>query len=1051
MPRKHLFRRLDEAREKTIVWIAGPPGSGKTSLATSYIESREIPSLWYQLDEGDGDPAVFFYYLRLAHQNKNHKASDLPLFTAEYQQQHGLFARRFFEQLCSELNRPHILVFDNYQEVPESAALHGMLANGLDVVPEGVCLMILSRSESPSPFVRLLANDKVRMLTGTDLRLSLDESRKLMRLKNLDRVHGRAIEQIHGKCEGWAAGIVLMVIMKQVRAFEDWIFANTASCREIFDYFAGEVMDRLDEPTKSFLLHTAFLPKIHAETAKRLTGAEDSEERLSELARNQYFTTRSAAGDPIYQYHQLFREFLLVTARLEWPRETIGRVQRKAAVLLEKSGQTEDAAGLLLDARDWHSVTRLVMENARLFVSQGRHKTIRKWIEKIPEHHREKQPWIQYWLGVCKMTEDLTSSRENLKLAYFRFKGSNDKPGLFLAWSGIVESYIFEWGDMHPLDNWIAEIEEVLADHAQFPSDEIEAGVVFGIFSALMYRQPKHPDQLYWAERLENILLKTNDMDMRLAFGSHLIFFYIIWKGEHLKSKVLSNRLESGPSCSENITPLYYIVWRTVAGTLLWHLNDFENSLKNLQEGIEKSEKTGISIGNFMLLTDMVYLSLVQGKVEDAKKYLKSMDFILTTDRFLYITHYYYLQAYLEVCQNNLSFALELNENALSISHKAGSPTLHYFYVSSKADIFISMGKYDQAEPFLNETYKFALETHNQNLKSRCLKLWADLHLLKGDRSHGLEYLRKYLAHSRKYNIVSDTWWRSSVMSRLFVKALEADIEVEHVQRLIREHRIQPDPALGYVENWPYKFRIKTFGGLQVIVDGKPLPVTRKGQKKPLELLKVLIAHGGSEVRVELLADVLWPDSDGDSALQALTTTLYRLRKMLGHEQAILLKGRRLSINPSLCQVDVPSLEHCIRQTSKLMNPNSQDESALMQVADKIHSIFEGPFLEGDDAHWIFGPREGFRQKVIDTFKRIGIFWESRRRWKEAANIYQKALQLDPLAEAAYQGLMRCCGRLGRKADALAVYRRCRSNLKRELSTVPSAETERLRRSFESD
>ena len=43
-----------------------PPAQGKTTLASSYIQERKLPALWYQLDEGDGDIASFFHYLGLS-------------------------------------------------------------------------------------------------------------------------------------------------------------------------------------------------------------------------------------------------------------------------------------------------------------------------------------------------------------------------------------------------------------------------------------------------------------------------------------------------------------------------------------------------------------------------------------------------------------------------------------------------------------------------------------------------------------------------------------------------------------------------------------------------------------------------------------------------------------------------------------------------------------------------------------------------------------------------------------------------------------------------
>lgn len=101
------------------------------------------------------------------------------------------------------------------------------------------------------------------------------------------------------------------------------------------------------------------------------------------------------------------------------------------------------------------------------------------------------------------------------------------------------------------------------------------------------------------------------------------------------------------------------------------------------------------------------------------------------------------------------------------------------------------------------------------------------------------------------------------------------------------------------LEAWPWPVRIRTFGGLRVFLDGDMITQPRKTAQRPFDLLKAIVAFG-SGVREEVLAEALWPESDGDAAHQALATTLHRLRRLVGSE-VVLLADRKLSLDPDRC------------------------------------------------------------------------------------------------------------------------------------------------------
>ena len=144
---------------------------------------------------------------------------------------------------------------------------------------------------------------------------------------------------------------------------------------------------------------------------------------------------------------------------------------------------------------------------------------------------------------------------------------------------------------------------------------------------------------------------------------------------------------------------------------------------------------------------------------------------------------------------------------------------------------------------------------------------------------------------------------------------------------LFASDELVPEEAPVEIEAWPWPIKIYTLGRFEVFKDDQPLQFKGKVQRKPLALLKAIIAFGGRGVREESLIDALWPDAEGDAARFALTSAIHRLRRLLGHEEAIIRKDNEVSLDERYCWVDVWAVERWLGRVESAAR-DASDEGA---------------------------------------------------------------------------------------------------------------------------
>jgi DNA-binding SARP family transcriptional activator len=1041
--RTRLFERLDlERQRRAAVCVVGPPGAGKTTLVASWLDARKRPGIWYQVDPGDTDLATFFYYLgRAAHPFGRRGQRALPAFTPEYLHDAAGFSRRFFRELFARLPAGATLVLDNYQEVDATQRFHQLVADAVVEVPAERTLVVVSRRDPPDCYARLFANENVAVVDWDELRLTEEEALAIAAQRG--ETDAERVRALHAQADGWAAGYTLL--MERKRSGDGAGLAGGAGTSRVFDYFAAQTFEQASPELRHFLACTGFLSSVPVSVARELSGSDQAHEILESLHRRNLFTHRRPGEEPTYVYHALFQAFLKTQAPQVLGPERLREVQLRAARLLEASARADEAFALFRAAGEWESAARLIQCNAAALLAHGRGATVREWIGALPDELRERNPWLQYWLGTASIAHDQSRARAWLERAYDGFVELNDLEWQALAAAGVIDSWYFEWSDFGPMRRWVDALEPALDRLRYVSARDWELRVQSSLLVGILYSAPGHRLLPRCVARVTEMLDENVDVNARLRAATFLLSYANLASDLDLAASVVARG--SPWAAHPDATPLNQMWWYLRSGYYWFLVADYRRCSTTLAQAREVAQAHGLEGLRSARLLQLSYESVLHSQERDVPALLREieqMEALADPQRPMDRFHPTQNRMYLACVRREPRALVDLGAATIAAAVPTGMVYIEILARLHQLHGLAELGRATQFEESVQQVRALIAGT--------CFAFFeAELRFLEayfGLRWDGDDSARRVLAEALRYASTHDYAYNnmfrfSSISSALLAEALAAGIEPDYVCDVIRRYRIRP--SVKAPEQWPWPVRVYTLGRFEIRIDDVPLRFTGKTPRKPLALLRAIVALGGADVPLGRLADLIWGEEEGDSAAKALSVALLRLRKLLGDSDTLLVTDEQVTLNPALVWVDAWAFEG----VADRLEAQSLEHQAggLPRMLDDLLGLYRGNFLPNDaDAPWAVKQRLRLRGMFARVVEHIGAQLENAGEWERARACYQRGLETDELAEAFYLGMMRCYRALNRPAEGIAVFRRLRQTLSVVLGVVPSLAAEELAR-----
>jgi LuxR family maltose regulon positive regulatory protein len=1046
--RSRLIETLYDQLEKRLLLLVAPAGYGKTSLLVDFAQQCELPVCWVSLDVLDQEPQRFLRYMiaALTEQFPNFGRDSLAALESmtSFEQDEERLLITITNEINALINEHFVFILDDYHMVSHVAFIGHVISRMVQLTGENVHFILAARNLPDLPDAPLMiARNQIGGLSFEELSFHPEEIQRLFQQNNGIDLQAEDAKAIVEKTEGWIAAIHLtnghLGMLPQMHPLQ--------STRELFDFFAQEVLLKQPDQVRRFMLMTSVFDNFDVSLCEQVLEPLMEGEKFDWIALFEVVRTANLFSVPLdndgrwMRYHNLFQHFLRSKLQFEQP-VLAWHIQLNLAHAYEEQQSWEEALEVYSRLDDHENLVRLLTQISMTFILAGRLLTLANWINKLPMDVVYSHPALMSVLGVIHTSRaDSRQGLELLDLAESKLRDSENK----IEWTTTLvrrAEALRQLGFYERADRDVEEILEITRDSTNRDMQYTYAEAL-RIKGLVMFAMGHMKEALTWLQEA---------LQVCRSFGiqRHVPIL-------ETELGVVHRRLGE-----PEITARYYAsalkAWENHGNTgwkarllnnlgLLYHMTGrLEEAYPLLQDALKTAERSGylrtqaaalISLGD--LLTDL-------GEYTSAfTHYDKALTLATTLGHSQYIFYSSLGEARLQRLQGTVSLATqelkrtELSQTKLGLFERA-------IFNLELGCCWLELDKLELAIGVLRESVDLFGQGGNQ-MEQANARLWLEAALSIRNPESAITRLKELVPPPREWDRTTPLMiqagrvggWFSRRDSRILKEpVLRAFFDHAHgIQNILPEIYGKLESKNKSAEQSVHRLEIISFGDVEVRFNSRALELSDWQTREARDLFLFLLQS--PPLTKEQIALVFWPDISPARLKMRFKINMYRIRKAIGQD-AILFDDEHYRFNREINYYwDREKLDEIfakLRYTTETSN--------RAKLLEQVIALVKGPYLANLYAEWIESERFRYQELYRDAMLELANIYLQDGRVQQSLTIARMILQFDPLLEGAHRLIIQAYATLHDPAGMTLQYRRYEQALDEELGLEPSSEISTL-------